>query len=80
MVALPAARLTPEQYLELEAKNSSKHEYIDGRVCAMAGTTDTHNEQGLWVYRWEMAIAETFSLQSLNLSIPFSELYEDIAL
>lgn len=187
MVALPADRLTPEQYLELEAKRSSKHEYIDGRAYAMAGTTDTHNaiignlfvaarnclrgsecrayftdikvrleerncfyypdlfvtcdprdretstykrfprliievlsesteafdrgdkfhdyqtlssleeyvlvnskrqqveifrrnEQGLWVYRRETAIAETFVLHSLTLSVSFADLHEDTEL
>jgi len=35
--------LTPEEYLELEAQSPVKHEYIDGEVFAMAGTTDTHN-------------------------------------
>ncbi|MBE9035345.1 Uma2 family endonuclease [aff. Roholtiella sp. LEGE 12411] len=35
--------LTPEAYLQLEDKSDIKHEYIDGKVYAMAGTTDTHN-------------------------------------
>jgi Uma2 family endonuclease len=35
--------LTPEEYLQLEEKSPIKHEYIDGQVYAMAGTTDTHN-------------------------------------
>ncbi|KKD37090.1 MAG: Uma2 family endonuclease [Limnoraphis robusta] len=35
--------LTPEQYLELETQSPVKHEYIDGEIYAMAGTTDTHN-------------------------------------
>lgn len=35
--------LTPEEYLELETQSAVKHEYIDGEVYAMAGTTDTHN-------------------------------------
>ena len=35
--------LTPEEYLELETQSPIKHEYIDGEVCAMAGTTDAHN-------------------------------------
>ena len=36
-------RLTPEEYLDLEAKSSVKHEYIDGIAHAMSGTTDVHN-------------------------------------
>lgn len=35
--------LTPEEYLELEEKSAIKHEYINGQIYAMAGTTDTHN-------------------------------------
>jgi Uma2 family endonuclease len=35
--------LTPEEYLQREEKSPIKHEYIDGQVYAMAGTTDTHN-------------------------------------
>ncbi|MBG1264990.1 Uma2 family endonuclease [Nostoc sp. WHI] len=35
--------ITPEAYLQLEEKSNIKHEYIDGQVYAMAGTTDTHN-------------------------------------
>ncbi|MCG6134125.1 MAG: Uma2 family endonuclease [Nostoc sp. LLA-1] len=39
--------LTSQAYLELEEKSEIKHEYIDGQVYAMAGTTDTHNTIGL---------------------------------
>jgi Uma2 family endonuclease len=35
--------LTPEDYLEQERHSDIKHEYIDGEVYAMAGTTKTHN-------------------------------------
>ena len=44
MIALSDRQLlTPEQYLELEEKSDIKHEYIDGEIYAMAGTTDAHN-------------------------------------
>jgi Uma2 family endonuclease len=36
-------KLTPEGYLAAEEQSSIKHEYIDGEVYAMAGTTDNHN-------------------------------------
>ena len=36
-------RLTPEEYLALEAESSIKHEYIDGVAYAMSGATDVHN-------------------------------------
>ncbi|MGB0564269.1 MAG: Uma2 family endonuclease [Spirulinaceae cyanobacterium] len=42
MIASPQ-RLSPAEYLALEAQSPVKHEYIRGRVLAMAGTTDTHN-------------------------------------
>ena len=35
--------LTPEEYLVLEDQSDVKHEYIDGQIYAMAGTTDQHN-------------------------------------
>ncbi|MDJ0544244.1 MAG: Uma2 family endonuclease, partial [Microcystis sp. M53601_WE4] len=35
--------LTPEEYLQFEETSLIKHEYIDGQVYAMAGTTDIHN-------------------------------------
>ncbi len=35
--------LTPEEYLQFEETSPIKHEYIDGQVYSMAGTTDTHN-------------------------------------
>ena len=34
--------LTPEEYLKFEEESSSKHEYIDGEVYAMAGASDPH--------------------------------------
>jgi Uma2 family endonuclease len=34
--------LTPDDYLQLEQHSSTKHEYIDGEVYAMAGASDTH--------------------------------------
>lgn len=44
MIALSERHhLTPEEYLQLEIQSQVKHEYIDGEIYAMAGTTDTHN-------------------------------------
>lgn len=44
MVALSSnIPLTPEEYLKFEEESQIKHEYIDGQVYAMSGTTDTHN-------------------------------------
>jgi Uma2 family endonuclease len=48
MIALSdSVLITPEAYLELEEKSDIKHEYIDGQMYAMAGTTDIHNTIGL---------------------------------
>lgn len=35
--------LNPDEYLEMERHSDIKHEYIDGEVYAMAGTTKDHN-------------------------------------
>ena len=42
MVASPQPRLSPAEYLQLEAESAIKHEYIDGEVFAMAGASDSH--------------------------------------
>jgi Uma2 family endonuclease len=39
MVTQPKQRLTPDEYLALEREAESKHEYVDGVVVAMTGTT-----------------------------------------
>ena len=45
MVALPdTPYLSPEEYLAAEAESPVKHEYRDGKVYAMAGGTDAHNQ------------------------------------
>jgi Uma2 family endonuclease len=36
------SRLTPDEYLALEADSAIKHEYFDGSIVAMAGATDAH--------------------------------------
>lgn len=35
--------LTPEEYLAMEEKSENRHEYLAGRVYAMAGATLNHN-------------------------------------
>ncbi len=35
---------TPEEYLEWEAKQQIRHEYVDGKIIAMAGESPEHNE------------------------------------
>ena len=38
------AALSTEAYLELERQSEIKHEYVNGELFAMAGTTDVHND------------------------------------
>lgn len=35
--------ISPEDYIKGELRSDIRHEYIDGRVYAMAGASDTHN-------------------------------------
>jgi Uma2 family endonuclease len=42
-MALPIQYVTPEQYLEIDAGNDFKSEYIDGTMIAMAGGSFNHN-------------------------------------
>lgn len=43
MIASPQnSYLTPEGYLQMEAASDIKHEYIAGKIYAMAGATDAH--------------------------------------
>ncbi|MEI1378374.1 MAG: Uma2 family endonuclease [Nostoc sp.] len=44
MIATPNKyQMTPEEYLEWEATQDIKHEYINGEVYAMTGGTIPHN-------------------------------------
>ncbi len=48
MIALTdQSKLTQKEYLAAEEQSLVKHEYIDGKVYAMAGTTDNHDYQAL---------------------------------
>ena len=42
MVANRILLLSPEEYLEWEERSEVRHEYIDGEVFAMAGSSDDH--------------------------------------
>jgi Uma2 family endonuclease len=44
MSAVAERLLTEEEYLALEENGEERHEYIDGVLRLMAGTTDEHNE------------------------------------
>ena len=41
--ALKLKALSAEEYLQLEASSTTKHEFVDGQVYAFAGATDKHN-------------------------------------
>ncbi len=43
MSAAPQMTISPEEYLAAERASATKHEYIDGRVYAMAGASEAHN-------------------------------------
>ncbi|MEA2691155.1 MAG: hypothetical protein QOJ16_542 [Acidobacteriota bacterium] len=43
-MAEPNRRLTPEEYLAMERQSEEKHEYLDGEVFAMTGTSLRHND------------------------------------
>src|SRR5215218_7616684 len=42
MVAQPIATMTEEEYLTFERASDEKHEFLDGRVYAMAGASLNH--------------------------------------
>ncbi|AFY37912.1 protein of unknown function DUF820 [[Leptolyngbya] sp. PCC 7376] len=44
-------QMTPEEYLEWEATQEMKYEYIDGEILAMTGGTVTHTRIYLNLYR-----------------------------
>lgn len=42
ITATQPPHLTPDDYLQLEARSPVKHEYINGEIVAMAGASDAH--------------------------------------
>ncbi len=44
MTITATKKITIEEYLELEAKSLSKHDYYNGQIFEMAGGTTTHNQ------------------------------------
>ncbi|KPQ40180.1 MAG: putative protein conserved in cyanobacteria [Phormidium sp. OSCR] len=53
MIAQPdfPSRLTPQEYLDWEAQQEYRYEYIDGEIIAMTGGTIPHNDIALNFYR-----------------------------
>jgi Uma2 family endonuclease len=53
MIAQPQypERMTLEEYLEWEATQECRHEYIDGEIIAMTGGSLPHNDITLNFYR-----------------------------
>lgn len=44
MIATPKdAFFSPDEYLQIEERSPIKHEYVDGRLYAMVGTSQAHN-------------------------------------
>ncbi|NES05352.1 MAG: Uma2 family endonuclease [Okeania sp. SIO2F4] len=52
MIAQPQdyQKMTPEEYLEWEAKQEFRHEYVDGEILAMTGGSLPHNDIALNFY------------------------------
>lgn len=67
MIASPQ-ELSPSEYLELESHSQVKHEYINGLVLALAGTTDIHNTIAL-----NLALAIRSHLRGTDCSIYFAD-------
>jgi Uma2 family endonuclease len=44
MAALPQSLMTLEEYFQLEESSEIRHEYYHGRVFAMAGASEKHND------------------------------------
>lgn len=53
MIAQPqySRKMTAEEYLEWEATQEFRHEYIDGEIYAMTGSSIPHNDIALNLYR-----------------------------
>jgi Uma2 family endonuclease len=53
MIAQPQypQKMTAEEYLEWEAKQEFRHEYVDGEIIAMTGGSLPHNDIALNFYR-----------------------------
>ena len=45
-------RLSPEEYLEGEKSADERHEYVDGILYAMSGTTEAHSDIALNLAMW----------------------------
>ena len=52
MISIPQApqKMTVEEYLEWEAQQEIRHEYVNGEVFAMTGSTIPHNDLALNFY------------------------------
>ncbi|MEK0196227.1 Uma2 family endonuclease, partial [Microcoleus anatoxicus PTRS1] len=52
MIAIPQTpqKMTVEEYLEWEAQQEIRHEYVNGEVFAMTGGTIPHNDIALNFY------------------------------
>jgi Uma2 family endonuclease len=73
MTITATKKFTIEEYLELEAKSLSKHDYYNGKIFEMAGGTTTHNQLTMTVGT-EILLAirqqnEVFHLYSSDMKI-----------
>lgn len=73
MTITATKKITIEEYLDLEAKSLSKHDYYNGQIFEMAGGTTTHNQLTMTVGA-EILLAirqqnEVFHLYSSDMKI-----------
>jgi Putative restriction endonuclease len=86
-------RYTAEQYLSLERTSSTKCEYLDGFITAMAGASRAHNriagnDRVLverftrhgddWLYSAYDSLDASLKLESIGCAIPLREIYAGV--
>lgn len=72
MNAIPAIKyVTVEEYLQMEETSDERHEYFDGEVFAMAGTSFAHNEISANVQGaiWQFLQGKRCRIYSNNLKV-----------
>lgn len=80
---------TEEEYLELEEKGEERHEYVDGTLRLMAGTTEEHNidptRRKVEIYKrledgWHYELLEqvSFHVTCLDVTMTLGEVYASL--
>ena len=69
------ALYTVEDYLALERASAERHEYLDGRLSAMAGESPEH---GHWELFSASGLSSSLSLDSIACTLRLADVYERI--